>query len=193
MVGTYQYKECKGTTHLKFLEGVMADNMVIVSVILPLVLLLVPVLLTTYRYPLATASEPDHECELCTNGPASENHIKLKYPAISSGQILVCYGGYWRTVCDDQGTYNFSDTDASVACYQLGFTLGRAKPGRGVEDGCLPSQVYYFIAVEASAPCKIWAQNLSQCLKQATNDKGRCSLETTASVICNGWSGVRVL
>ena len=160
--------------------------MVIGSMILPLVLLLVPVLLTTYRYPLATASEPDHECELCTNGPASENHIKLKYPAISSGQILVCYGGYWRTVCDDQGTYKFSDTDASVACYQLGFTLGQAETEREEEDGCLPPRVHDFIAVEASAPCKIWDEKLSQCLKQATNDKGRCSPITTASVICNG-------
>ena len=161
--------------------------MVIVSMILPLVLL--PVLLTTYWYPLATASDRDHYCELCTRKDEPdlrENHIKLKYPAISSGQILVCYGGYWRTVCDDQGTYKFSDTDASVACYQLGFTLGQAETEREEEDGCLPPRVHDFIAVEASAPCKIWDEKLSQCLKQATNDKGRCSPITTASVICNG-------
>ena len=99
--------------------------MVIGSMILPLVLLLVPVLLTTYRYPLATASDPD-DCELCTDGP--EDRIKLRYSDSSSGQIsgqfLVCFERYWRTVCDSdqKKEYKFTDTDASVACYQLGFT-----------------------------------------------------------------------
>ena len=169
------------------MKGVMADNMVIVSVILPLVLLVVPVLLTTYRYPVATASEPD-DCESCSDGP--EDRIKLRYPYSYSGQILgqflVCYGGFWRTLCDDQKKYKFTDTDASVACFQLGFTSGRAGPGRGIEDGCLPPRGSDFIGVETNAPCKVWDEKLSQCIKGVKQDEGRCSLETTASVICNG-------
>ena len=157
--------------------------MVIRSMILPLALLLVPVLLTTYRHPLATASDPD-DCELCTDGP--EDRIKLRYPAISSGQILVCDGGYWQTVCDDQKKYKFSVTDANVSCYQLGFTSGQPGSGRGVEDGCLPPRVHDFIAVDPNAPCKVWDEKLSQCLKRVPDGMGSCTLKTTASVICNG-------
>ena len=171
------------------MKGVMADNTVIMSVILPLVLLVVPVLLTTYRYPLAMASDPD-DCELCTD--EQEDRIKLRYSDSSSGQIsgqfLVCFERYWRTVCDSdqKKEYKFSDTDASVACYQLGFTSGQAGPGPGGGDGCLPPRVYSYVVVNPNAPCKVWDEKLSRCLKEVAGSKAECTLRTTASVICNG-------
>ncbi len=38
----------------------------------------------------------------------------------SEGQLYVWYRGEWGTVCDDF----FTDTAASLACLQLGFTGG---------------------------------------------------------------------
>ena len=159
----------------------MAGNMVIVS-ILPLVL--VAVLSTTYWYPLATASDPADDCELCSDWP--ENWIKLKYPAVSSGQILVCRADNWVTVCVDPDNFPFSDIDASVACYQLGFTCGQAGPYRGVDAGCFPHDVHKFTVVPKNGSCKIWDEKLSKCLTWVTQDRsGSCNLRTTAHVICN--------
>jgi len=38
---------------------------------------------------------------------------------IDEGQLEVLYKGIWGTVCGDQ----FSDTEAKVFCYQLGYGL----------------------------------------------------------------------
>ena len=157
--------------------------MAIVSMTLPLVL--VAVLSTPYQYSLATASDsPDLECEDCSNG--TENRIKLIYPhkSMSSGLIAVCKGGYWRTVCDDQSTFTFSETDASVACFQLGFTRGSGGPGAPGELGCSPPPPSAYIAVNPKAPCKAWYTKLSQCIIGVPIFRGFCSPETAVSVTC---------
>ena len=151
-----------------------------------LALVLVVVLSTPYRYPLATASDSkDPVCEDCSNGP--DDRIKLRHPkSISSGQIVICKGGYWRTVCDDHGDYTFSETDADVACFQLGFTRGSGDTGAAApgELGCLPPALSAYIAVNPKAPCKAWYEKLSRCI--IGDVVGFCSPETAVRVTCEG-------
>ena len=148
--------------------------MAVVSTALPLLLI---VLSTTHL--LATASHPDR-CELCSE----ENFpIRLKDPTgnISAGQIQVCDSGYWQTVCGHSPNYTFSGTDASVACFQLGFTWGVAGT---LGKGCRPQQNTY-IAVDKKAPCRAWDEKLSQCLDMVSSHPG-CTLQTAVNVTCNG-------
>ena len=48
----------------------------------------------------------------CTTGD-----LRLVGGNDQAGQLEICYGGFWGTVCDR----NFSPVDANIACRQLGF------------------------------------------------------------------------
>lgn len=152
--------------------------MVVISATLPLVLLVV---LSTYLLTTSIASDPD-VCEMCSE--KTENyHIRLKYPAsnLSAGQIQVCMGRFWQTVCYDPPHHEFTAIDASVACFQLGFTKGVRADTLG--RGCFPDKNKY-LAVNAKEQCKRWDEKLYRCLTADNN--GHCSIETAVSVTCEG-------
>ena len=61
------------------------------------------------------------------------------------------YGGEWGTVCDD----SFDDTDATVACQELGFTSGTFYTHGGNGNG--------MNTVVDNVACAGWESSLLQC------------------------------
>jgi hypothetical protein len=53
-----------------------------------------------------------HSVVACKSG-----EIRLSGGNATAGRVEICIGGVWGTVCDDY----WDDTDAQIACYQLGF------------------------------------------------------------------------
>jgi len=43
--------------------------------------------------------------------------VRLEEGSVHKGRLEVQYNGNWGTVCDE----DFTDTEAQVFCYQLGF------------------------------------------------------------------------
>ena len=60
---------------------------------------------------IALLLEPTNATTLCVNGD-----IRL-IGGLNQGRVEVCYSNQWGSVCDD----SWDDTDARVACRQLGF------------------------------------------------------------------------
>ena len=80
-------------------------------------------------------------------------HIRFTDPSrnYSAGQIQVCFSNYWQTVCGAKVPQQlFSDADANVACFQLGFIGGHASKNLGLACKLVHSQSY--LAVDT--PCK---------------------------------------
>ena len=123
-------------------------------------------------------------CDFCEDSELGR--IRLRDPARngSSGQIEICFGNYWQTVCgsgDPQQPHLFTDNDSTVACFQLGFTKG--DPGaRG--SGCLPGhdQDTYLVV---KPPCHGWEEKLFP-LHLGSITGGGCTPRTAVSVTCEG-------
>ena len=118
------------------------------------------VLSTTATCALAAA-------EVCEDCDASDfNHIRFRDQTRSSsaGTIEICHSNYWQTICgvtDAKPKQAFTDNDANVACFQLGFT-GRdlaAKVDRG--RACKLGNAWPTLTVQS--PCKGWEEQLSDC------------------------------
>ena len=123
-------------------------------------------------------------CDFCEDNETGR--IRLRDPARngSSGQIEICFGNYWQTVCgsgDPQQPHLFTDNDSTVACFQLGFTKG--DPGaRG--SGCLPGRGHATYLV-VKPPCHGWEEKLFP-LHLESIQGGGCTLRTAVSVTCEG-------
>ena len=135
--------------------------------------------------------------ETCALGPAEGtgtcdpcdcfdvcDHIRFTDPSrnSSAGQIQVCHGNYWQTICgaiDPQQQVDlFSDADANVACFQLGFIGGHASEHLGL--ACeLDLQSYLVV----DTPCKGWEEKLSDC-NLHSHTSGPCTHRTAANVTC---------
>ena len=156
------------------------DMKKIMSIEFPLVLLSLMLLY------LATCvlGQGTDTCDFCDCSDVC-GHIRFTDPSrnYSAGQIQVCYSNYWQTVCgakDPQQQIDlFSDADANVACFQLGFIGGHASKNLGLACKLVLSQSY--LAVDT--PCKGWEEKLSDCNLQP-DTSGICTHRTAVSVTC---------
>ena len=151
------------------------DMMKIMSMELPLVLL---------SLVLLYLGQGTGTCDSCDCSDVC-GHIRFTDPSrnSSAGQIQVCFSNYWQTVCgakDPQLQINlFSDADANVACFQLGFIGGHASGNLGLACNLEHSQSHLVV----ETPCKGWEEKLSDCNLKSDNS-GTCTHRTAVSVTC---------
>ena len=123
-------------------------------------------------------------CDLC-NYSKESGRIRLRNGAkdSSAGQIQVCYSRYWQTICGAtaprQQSYRFTANDASVACFQLGFTTG--SPDESLGPACALEQAQSYLVVET--PCQGWEEELYECNLHPV-PPGICTHRTAVSVTC---------
>ena len=123
-------------------------------------------------------------CDPC-NSQNEFGRIRLRNGAkvSSAGQIQVCYSYYWQTICGAtaprQQAYHFTANDASVACFQLGFTTGN--PDESLGPACALETAQSYLVV--GTPCQGWEEKLSNCNLQSV-DPGICTHRTAVSVTC---------
>ena len=175
-----QYRKGSGLSCETTLE-VEEDMMKIMSMELPLVLLSL-VLLSLDTCVLGQGTGTCEPCD-CDDRANVCGHIRFTDPSrnSSAGQIQVCFSDSWQTVCgakDPQLQINlFSDADAKVACFQLGFIDGNASENLGL--ACKLGHSHLVV----KTPCKGWEENLTECNLQPENS-GTCSYRTAVSVTC---------
>ena len=109
-------------------------------------------------------------CDCSNSDPSFDlcGHIRFTHPSSNSsaGQIQVCYNYYWQTICgepDSQREHGFSDADANVACFQLGFIGGNASKHRSLACETEHSQSRLVV----DPPCKGWEEQIYN-FKRAT-------------------------
>lgn len=138
----------------------------------------------------ALAAADTSTCDICKCGKGECDRIRLGDPTrnSSAGQIQVCWGDYWQTICGPthDESHRFTKNDANVACFQLGFT--RAGPTAAVDRGsaCKPGQESYLVV---GTPCKGWEEQLSDCHLQPAEPSGICTPQTAIDVTCESESG----
>ena len=97
----------------------------------------------------------------------------------------MCAGGFWGTVCSTD-EHPFTDDDAEVACYQLGFA------GKAVTKSVYRCKLHNDCAPEGAdiwmrnVTCKGKEEYLSNC--KYINNAGTCATEHTddAMIRCSG-------
>ena len=128
---------------------------------------------------LAPPKEPS-VCDICHPDRGEGGHIRLRDRTRngSAGLIEVCFHGYWQTICG--ATDQFTENDASVASFQLGFTGGDLASVQG--SACLPGQHTYLVV---DPPCQGWEEKLSDCGLSSIPARD-CTPRTAVSVTCEG-------
>ena len=162
---------------------------------LPLVLLSL-VLLSLTTCVLGQGTDTCDPCDCSSSNPNSDpslsseecGHIRFTDPSRnpSAGQIQVCHNSNWQTICgepDSQRQYGFSDADANVACFQLGFIGGNASKHRGLACETEYSQSRLVV----DPPCKGWEEQIYNFKKSHCSLKPEltgCSHRTAVNVSC---------
>ena len=144
------------------------------------------VLLSLMLLSLATCvlGQGTGSCDPCDCSDVCD-HIRFTDPSrnSSAGQIQVCFSNYWQTVCGATDSKRqidrFSDADANVACFQLGFIGGHASEHLGL--ACELEHFKSYLVVHT--PCKGWEEKLSDCNLQP-DTTGTCTHRTAVSVTC---------
>ena len=143
-------------------------------------------------------------CDSCTcSKDKKENEcdrIRLVDPTRdgSAGKIEVCIGNYWKTICwptpSKSQHYWFTDEDADVACFQLGFTRADRNASLARGRACRPEQqsnsdgqevepksTEAFLVV--SPPCRGGEERLADCGLDSA-EGASCTDNTAVIVTC---------
>ena len=92
---------------------------------------------------------------------------------------MILYQGVWGTICDDV----WDDTDATVACRELGFLNGTTRRRALYKSSIGPVWL-------SQVNCSGTENKLSYCQHNGVGNVGNCSHEQDAGVQCSGINGI---
>ena len=150
--------------------------------------------------PAAGASRCD-SCKCSEDKKEDEcDRIRLVDPTRdgSAGKIEVCFGNYWKTICWPTKSkwqhYWFTEKDADVACFQLGFTRADRNVSLARGRACKPEQALNSDGQESdskstgdllivSPPCRGGEERLADCGLDSA-EGASCTDNTAVIVTC---------